>query len=133
MTTTAGLRRPPGRYDERRPLPRAVVVGGALVLVLLLVVFSFLAYQHYAERRTPFSTVTYRVDSDHAVTIRFQVARDAGRTVQCLLQARDRDGSDVGSLVATVGPGSGTETRSAVVPTTRRAVVGEVLSCRPAP
>jgi hypothetical protein len=133
MTTPTGLRRPPGRYDERRPLPRPVIVGGALVLVLALAGFSFVAYRHYSAGRTPFTNLDYKVQSDHAVLVRFQVVKDAGKTVQCVLQARDRDNTEVGSLVTTIGPSeSGTVTRALLVTTRRRAVAGEVLSCRPA-
>src|SRR5438067_282721 len=100
MTTSAGLRRPPGRYDERRPLPRPVLVGGAVALVVALAGFSFLAYRHYAAGRTPFTNLDYRVESDHGIVVRFQVVMQEGKTVQCVLQARDRNNSEVGSLVA---------------------------------
>ena len=133
MTTSAGLRRPPGRYDERRPLPRPVIIGGALVLVLALAGFSFAAYRHYSAGRTPFTNLDYTVESDQVVLVRFQVVVHAGRTVQCVLQARDRENTEVGSLVTTIGPGeSGTVTKALRLTTKHRAVAGEVLSCRPA-
>jgi hypothetical protein len=132
MTTHTGLRRPPGRYDEPRPLPRPVLVGGAVLLVAALVGFAFFAYQHYAKARTQFSNLGYQV-TETGVSVRFQVVKDAGKKVQCVLQARDGNNVEVGSLVVTIGPeGSGAVTKASFVPTTRRAVAGEVLSCRPA-
>ena len=113
MTTPSGLRRPPGRYDEPRTLPRPVLLGGAALLVAVLTVFSVVAYRHYAQGRTPFRNVDYEVQSDTRVLVRFEVVKDAGKTVRCLLQARDRNNAEVGSLVATVGPdGSGTVTKA---------------------
>jgi hypothetical protein len=110
-----------------------VLLSGALLLVLLLAGFSFVAYRHFAHGRTPFTNLDYTVESDHGIVIRFQVVKDAGKTVQCVLQARDRDNTEVGSLVTTIGPSeSGAVTRSVLIRTTRRAVAGEVLSCRPA-
>jgi hypothetical protein len=132
MTTPPALRRPPGRYDEPRQLPRPVLLGGVALLVAALVGFAFVGWRHYATSRTPFTNLGYTA-TDSAVVVRFQVVKDAGKTVQCLLQARDRDNAEVGSLVTTIGPdGSGTLTRAVTVPTSRRAVAGEVLSCRPA-
>jgi hypothetical protein len=103
-----------------------------MLLVLVLAAFSFVAYRHYSAGRTPFSNLDYTVESDHGIVVRFQVVKDAGESVQCVLQARDRDNAEVGSLVTTIGPGErGTVTRALLVTTKRRAVAGEVLSCRP--
>ena len=132
MTTPPALRRPPGRYDEPRKLSRPVLLSGTALLVAALVGFAYVGWRHYAASRTPFTNLGYAV-SDSAVVVRFQVVKDAGKTVTCLLQARDRDNAEVGSLVTTIGPdGSGTLKREVSVPTTRRAVAAEVLSCRPA-
>ena len=110
-----------------------MLVGGALLLVVLLAGFSVVAYRHYAQERTPFTNLDYTVGSDHEIVVRFQVVKDAGKTVQCVLQARDRDNAEVGSFLATIGPGeSGTVTKAVHLTTTRRAVAGEVLTCRPA-
>ncbi|MFN2538211.1 MAG: DUF4307 domain-containing protein [Mycobacteriales bacterium] len=134
MTTPSGLRRPPGRYDEPRLMSRPALAAGATLLVVALTAFSVVAYRHYAQGRAPFRNLDYTVQSDEGVLVRFEVVKDAGTTVRCLLQARDRDNLEVGSLVATVGPeGSGTVTRAYLVRTSHRAVAGEVLSCRPAP
>jgi hypothetical protein len=131
MSTPTGLRRPPGRYDEPRPLTRPVLLGGAALLVAALMGFAFVAYQHYASTRVEFSDLGYQV-SDTGVAVRFQVVKGAGKKVECVLQARDRNNVEVGSLVVTIGPeGSGAVTKSSFVPTSRPAVAGEVLSCRP--
>ena len=111
-----------------------MLLAGAALLVTVLTAFSVLAYRHYSHGRTPFRNVDYQVQSDTRVLVRFEVVKDAGKRVQCLLQARDRNNVEVGSLVATVGPeGSGTVTNAYLVSTRHRAVAGEVLSCRPAP
>ncbi|MCU1600563.1 MAG: hypothetical protein JWO22_1272 [Frankiales bacterium] len=131
MTTTTGPRRPPGRYDEPRSLPRPVLIGGAVVLLTALVAFSFVAFQHYSGSRARFSNLDYTVESETSVLIRFQISLGAGDRAQCLLQARDRDNAEVGSRTVTVaGEDTSMFTVEEHVTTTRRAVAGEVLSCR---
>jgi hypothetical protein len=134
MNATTGLRRPPGRYDEPRTLPRPLLVGGAVVLLTALLGFSYVAYRHYASTRAAFTNLDYRVASDSSVLIRFRIALDKGETAQCVLQARDRDNVEVGSVLVTLtGKGSSPFTVERTLPTKHRAVAGEVLSCRRAP
>ena len=133
MTSSPGLRRPPGRYDEARPLPTWARVGGAVLLVGALLGFSFVGYRHYVHGRAPFTNLGYSVASDAEVRVRFSVVVEAHQEVRCLLQARDLDNAEVGSAVVHVrSETSRTVTREDTVPTKRRAVAGEVLSCRPA-
>jgi hypothetical protein len=110
-----------------------VRAGGAVLLVAALLAFSFVGYRHYVHGRAPFSNLGYEVQSDSSVLVRFSVVVEARKTVTCLLQARDRDNHEVGSTVVTVrSETSRTVTRAQAVPTVKRAVAGEVLSCRPA-
>ncbi len=127
MTTFS---RPPGRYDEPRTLPRPLLLGGAGVLVLLLVVASYLAYQRFAGDRVRFGTVAYRVIDASAVEVTFEVRKPVTESVTCALQARDRDNTVVGRETVTVGPSD----REAVLTTRRvstsgRAATGEVVGC----
>ena len=133
MTSPSALRRPPGRYDDPRPLPTWARVGGAALVVVALVAFSFVGYRHWANGRAPFTNDGFSVDSDTAVTVRFSVVVEAHHTVRCGLQARDRDNTEVGSKVVTLTSGtSRTLHRSERFATAHRAVAAEVLSCRPA-
>ena len=132
MTTSPGLRRPPGRYDEPRALPPWARVGGAVLLLAALVALSFVGYRHYATGRAQFANLGAQVVSDTSVTVRFSVVVEGQRSVQCVLQARDRDNREVGSRVVTVrSEQTRTVTREETLTTTRRAVAAEVLSCRP--
>ena len=132
MTSPSGLRRPPGRYDEQRPLPAWARVGGGVLLVGVLLAFSFVGYRHYAGSRAPFTNNGSEVRSDTEVVVRFSVVVEAHSSARCVLQARDRDNTEVGSSVVTVrSDTSRTVDRSETVTTTRRAVAAEVLSCRP--
>ncbi|MCW2500136.1 MAG: hypothetical protein JWN87_1812 [Frankiales bacterium] len=131
MTTPDTLpRRPPGRYDEARTLPRPVKLGGAAVLGLLLLALTVAAYLRFAGDGTRFGTVGYRVLSDTAIEVRFQVSKDPAATVDCLVRARDRDGAEVGSEKVRLGPGgSGELVKAQRVATTHRAATGEVTKC----
>ena len=101
------------------------------MLLTALVAFSFLAFRHYASTRAQFNNLDYRVESDTSVLIRFQISLDPGDRAQCLLQARDRNNAEVGSeTVAVVGQDESVFTIERHLATTRRAVAGEVLSCR---
>jgi hypothetical protein len=110
-----------------------VRIGGAVLLVALLTLGAYVGYDRYSSTRTSFANLDYRVVSDTEVSVRFQVRMSPGDRVRCVLRARDRDNVSVGTRELLLGPDlSGTVTRSEVVTTTGRAVVGEVLTCRPA-
>ncbi|MGB8651327.1 MAG: DUF4307 domain-containing protein [Mycobacteriales bacterium] len=129
MTTP---RRPPGRYDERRPVPRGVLIVGAAVLGLLLVGLAYTGYSRFARNDQPtWTTIGYTVVDDTAVDVRFEVRKALTATVECLVQARDRDGVQVASDLVRVGPSDrGTVTTVHRLATPRRAVIGEITGCR---
>ena len=127
MTTP---RRPPGRYDERRPLPRAVLVTGGSVLGLALIALAYAGYSRFSTNRVQYGTLGYKVVDDSSTQIRFQVDKDLTETVRCQLIARDADHTDVGSRTVTVGPAERqTVITTSTVETTRRAKSGEVVGC----
>ena len=129
MTTT--IRRPEGRYDERRPLSRRATAGlatvGGLVVLLLVVV----AFQRFGPSGAHGRLLSYEVVDDRTVVIRFEVTTDPGTTATCLVQALDRDRSEVGFEEVRVGPSRQdkvVETRTLV--TSRRAVAAKLVTCR---
>lgn len=129
MTT---VQRPPGRYDERRTLPRPVLLTLAAALVLTLLALTFGAWDRYSSSRVPFTVLGYRVVSDTQVEVRFEVHKATSSTVTCLVRARDRTGSVVGREEVEVGPSEGAPTRiTTTLTTSARAVAGEVTACRP--
>ncbi len=124
------LRRPPGRYDERRTLPRPVLLTGAGVLGLLLLVGSYLAYARFTGERVQFGTIGYQVVDATEVQVRFEVRKALTDTVRCALQARDRDNVVVGRETVTVGPSDREQVLlSRRVATVARAATGEVVGC----
>ena len=130
MTTTTGPRRPPGRYDAPRSLPRAVQVTGAVVLLGLLVAASWAAYERFAGDRVQYGTRGYEVVGDTEVQVRFEVQKGVLDTARCTLTARDADSAVVGSEQVDVGPSD----REAVittssVTTSRRAATAEATRC----
>jgi hypothetical protein len=131
MTTPSALpRHPPGRYDEPRTLSRPAKVVGAAVLGLLLLGLSFFAYDRFSNGGTRFGTLGYGVLSDTVIEVRFQVSKDPGTTVDCLVRARDRHGAEVGSQKVRVDPGgTGEVVKIQRVATTHRAATGEVTQC----
>ena len=127
MTTP---RRPPGRYDEQRPLPRAVLIGGGVVLGVALLGLAYAGYSRFSTDRVQFGTIAYKVTDDTTTQIRFQVDKDLTETVQCQLVARDADHTNVGSRTVTVGPAERqTVVTTSAVTTVRRAKTGEVVGC----
>ena len=131
MTTPAStLRRPPGRYDEPRTLPRPVLVGGAVVLLLLLLAGSYLAFDRFSGSTVRFGLLGYRVVDDRTVDVSFEVHKGADETVRCLVSARDRDNTEVGSAEVVLGPSRTNPVQKVQrLTTTRRAATGEVVRC----
>ena len=131
MTTP---RRPPGRYDEPKPLPRPVLYGGLALLVVALTAGSWLAYHRYSQGRVSYATLFSTVVSDTETSVRFQLRKSSDSTVRCFLNAVDRDHTEVGAASVDIGPDrSGLITMTSTVPTTARAAGGQVLSCRQVP
>ena len=123
-------RRPPGRYDERRRLPKPVQIGAAVILGALLVGLSFFAFDRFSRGRVQYATLGYAVVSDTAVEGRFEVRKDLTATVRCVLRALDRNGAVVGTGQVLLGPSEREAVRGAhELTTTSRAATGEVSGC----
>ncbi len=124
------IRRPPGRYDEKRPLPQGALIAGGAVLGLALLALAYFGYERFSTGRVRFGTVAYQVVDDQSVTITFQVDKALTESVRCALQARDRDNTVVGRLTVDVGPSDRESVRTKrSISTTGRAATGEVVNC----
>jgi hypothetical protein len=128
---TSPPRRPPGRYDERRPLSRRTTVGLATVAGAVLLALVVIAFQRFGPSQVQGRLLAYRVVDDHSVEVRLEVRADPGTTPTCLIQLLARDMSEVGSEDVRVGPTLServVETRT--LTTTGRAVAAKLVSCR---
>ena len=124
-------RRPPGRYDEpSRTTARALAVVLVVLFAGLVAAVTWTLYQRYGTPSTDVQVRGYSVLSDRAVRIDVDVAPPSGRTVYCLLRARDRAGAEVGRVFVPVTGMTGRSLRlHQVLATTGRAVTGEVPQC----
>jgi hypothetical protein len=127
---------PPGRYGRRRDGKRHVV-GPAVILTLVLVACVFLAvrlYRQYGDPAYDSQIIGWSDVTDTQMRIRFSVNVPAGGAASCTVRARDYDGDEVGRRTVTVRAAGDATTIDAneLVPTSARASVGDVLSCRPA-
>jgi hypothetical protein len=119
-------RRPPGRYDEPRPLPSGLVRAVAVLLLVGLTALTYAVWQRAADRTTV-SLKGYRVVDAHAVEVRFEVHRkDDGRVV-CAVRAIDRNGAEVGAEDVTVAAGVTTVRHR--LTTTGTAAAAQVTGC----
>lgn len=128
---TTSFRRPEGRYDERRPLPRGVTVLLAGVAGVALLLFVVVAFQRFGPAKVQGRLLSYEVVDDRTVEIRFEVRSDPGTTATCLVRALARDMSEVASEEVRVGPSLEdrvVETRT--LTTSSRAVAAELVTCR---
>lgn len=128
---------PPGRYGRRRAtagqrrhrwvvwlLAGLVAVGGVGIAIKL--------YDQYAE--APYRARVIRVTelTDTKVTFTFEVVKPAGQGAICTVLAHTRDGLEVGRAEVTLAPGPDERTEiTYTLPTTQRAVTGEVPGCGP--
>jgi hypothetical protein len=106
----------------------AVLVGtlGALVGLVLAVVL----YRTFGAGEVQYGPRGYVVESDTLVQVEFEVVKDPAATAVCAVRSRGGDGSEVGSALVRVGPAP--ERRQVVthpLPTTARAVSGEITGC----
>lgn len=138
--TPAGSTRPgplPGRYDRRPPARQrllSVVLGTALAALIGMMIITLgvrLSTDAVSAR-----ILGYRVTSDSAVGITFEVDKEQGSRAYCIVRARGADGAEVGRDVAevdTVGTDQRRVRRTFDLATSGRAVTGEVAGCSPEP
>ncbi|WP_337062104.1 DUF4307 domain-containing protein [Kineococcus sp. G2] len=120
-----GRRPRPQRPWYRRPLPLAAAVVGAL---LVLAYGAWVAVWHTQGPAT--SVIGYDVLGEHAVELRFSVAREPGTAVQCTVHALDASSSEVGLLQVDVPASTEREVQRTVeIRTTSRAATALVESC----
>jgi hypothetical protein len=124
------LRRPPGRYDERSPLPRPLLTALAAVGALLLLAFAYFGYSRFSTGRTSFGLLGYAVVDAQTVEITFEVHKPLTDTVVCAVVARDSDNTTVGKQDVTVGPAERDPAQvTRRFATTHRAATVDVTSC----
>jgi len=126
---------PPGRYGRRRAgrrWPRWVPQVLLAVVILAAVVLAFDLYRRWTADAVHTQVLAFDVTSDTAVSVRFELVKKAGDGARCVLRARARDGAEVGrtELVLPVDQRTLVQVTQ-VVATSRRAVTGEVVGCRP--
>jgi hypothetical protein len=123
-----GPRRPPGRYDEERPPNRWLVVGAAALFavgVSLAVVRLYEDFGGNVANRTQVMDIR-----DDEVRLEFDVVKPVDRAARCYLRALDLDRNLIGEKTITVPAGQRTTRVTEVLPTERRANLGEVLRCQ---
>ena len=134
MTPDAGPRRPEGRYGPARPpLDRRVLVAAALAVVLAAV--AWFAWVAFGPGRTQvhYLDLGSKVVDDTTTTVTFEVQKQPSATAVCTVRALNSGFAEVGLLDVRVGPSAqGAVTVTATVPTSERAVSGNVKACAPA-
>jgi hypothetical protein len=126
-----GPRRPAGRYGPDRPGPNRRLAAAAAVGAVLLAVgwFAYLAFGP-GDRGVHVLDLGYRVTADTSIEVTFEVQKDPGATAVCRVRALNLGFAEVGLSDVRVGPADdGATTLTAVVPTTERAVSGNVKAC----
>jgi len=128
---------PPARYGRRRAqrrTPRWVLpslVTGVVIAGLLL---SFAMYDVYAGDRIKSQVTSFRIVSDSEVSISFEVTKDPGEDVTCIVRARSRDGREVGRAEVPIPDNAGgrdTVPVTYTLATSKLAVAPEVYGCGP--
>lgn len=127
---------PPGRYGRRRGRRsgRLLPVLLALALVAALGVVSVRLYRQYGDPNYRAQVISYTEITESQVVIEFRVTVPEGGSARCVLRARSRDGAEVGREEVVINTTSGDRhpTVRHQLATTGRALIGEVVRCRPA-
>lgn len=123
---------PEGRYGRRarRHIPRwanGLLVG---LVVLAGLAVALVAYRNLGSPPIEGERLSYRIQGDGALAIRFQVTRDEpDRAGVCIVRARSLDGDETGRREVLVPPGQATIVVETVVRTSRPPVAGDVYGC----
>lgn len=127
----AGPRRPEGRYGPvRRPPGRRTLVGAAAAALLLAV--GWFAYIAFGPGNTGvhYLDIGYEVVADTEVRVTFEVQKAPSATAVCTVRALNVGFAEVGRTdVRIPAAQDGAVTVTAVVPTSERAVSGNVKAC----
>ena len=117
--------RAPGRGSRAQVL--LSVLGALVGLAFAVVLYRVVGPDTSAATQVRGFDIT----SDASVTVEFELARDPGEPATCVVRARGESGLEVGRRQFDVPP---SQQRSVVVreplPTTERAVTGELVGCR---
>lgn len=130
-STSGGPRRPQGRYGPARPpADRRVLVAAAVAVVAAAV--AWFAWVAFGPGRPQVHTldIGYEVLDDTTTTVTFEVQKPASASAVCTVRALNSGFAEVGLTDVRVGPAQdGAVTVTARVPTSERAVSGNVKAC----
>jgi hypothetical protein len=126
-------RRPPGRYDDpSRTTARVIAVLLSLLFVAVLAAVAVALFNRYGTERIALQERGFEVQSDRAVRVDFSVSPPPGETAWCIVRARSAAGVEVGAQYVPVRQTAAVREPvqvSSTLPTSERAVTGEVPRC----
>ena len=106
-------------------------IGVARITAVVGVGWITWAGLHHSNPPIRIQLISFVVDSDRAVSVRYSVDRESAEaTTICTVIARDYDKNIVGQLDQEIAPGTGKVELVSVVPTRSEAVNADVSSCR---
>jgi hypothetical protein len=106
-------------------------IAVALVTAIVGVGWITWAGLHHSNPAIRIQLITFTVDSDRAVSVRYSVDREnVDQAIICTVIARDYDTNVVGQLDQEIAPGQAKVELVSVVPTRSEAVNADVSSCR---
>jgi hypothetical protein len=106
-------------------------IAVALMTAIIGIGWITWAGLHHSNPAIRIQLITFTVDSDRAVSVRYSVDREnADAAVVCTVIARDYNTNIVGQLDQEIAPGQAKVELVSVVPTRSEAVNADVSSCR---
>jgi hypothetical protein len=124
---------PPGRYGHRRePARRRWILPTIIVAVIaIMALISVKLYGQYGTPRVSASVVKISDVTDSSMTVTFTVQKPDGERAVCTLDAIAYNRDRVGTAEVNVPEGANVQVTH-TLPTTKRAYVADVPSCRAA-
>ena len=106
-------------------------IAVALITAVVGVGWITWAGLHHSNPAIRIQLITFTIDSDRAVSVRYSIDREKADTaIVCTVIARDYDTNIVGQLDQEIAPGQAKVDLVSVVPTRSEAVNADISSCR---
>jgi Domain of unknown function (DUF4307) len=116
------------RYGRKRGLTPVQRHALTVVALLLGTLAAYLVFRN-SEQSIQSAERSHQVLNDHQDLVTYEVHKPKAWTVTCVIRARGEDGNEVGRKTITIPPGKSVVVAAFTLPTSAKAITGEIQDC----